>query len=176
MTLQALGTEISRVKTGRLMIFGGWRLPAWDGYIEVLSGWIFCNGAVVPNSGRSAALATMLGTRFGGSFGQTPDFREGKVPIPKGGSFSTGQVIGEINHVLTMAEFPAHQHEYVDKEDPAIDYGPGGFRTNHANIDGYDPWNINGYGGNRVTYGVGGGGAHNNMPFYFVAGPMLVHL
>jgi microcystin-dependent protein len=177
-TLRAELAPVSYVRTGRLKFVAG-DLGTLTGLQTPAAhpGWVLLNGATMPNSGAFTALFAMVGTRFGGA-GVLPALIDGRVPIPKGASaFPTAGVAGgEINHVLSLAEYPNHYHLYIDSEHPAVAYGPGGFRYNQANIDGWDPWDRNGDGVFRTSNGFGGGGAHSNMPPYVVVGGVLCKL
>ena len=75
-------------------------------------GWALCNGQLLPIN-QNQALFSLLGTTYGGN-GQTnfalPDLRS-RVPFHFDGSgFVLGQVGGEENHTLTIAEIPTHTH------------------------------------------------------------------
>ena len=63
------------------------------------------------------------------------------------------QTLGEAEHVLTVAEMPSHDHEYIDNSyaivKPISRSGNGG----HADIK-------------KTTQATGGGLPHNNMPPY----------
>ena len=76
-------------------------------------GWAFCNGQILPIS-QNQALFSLLGTTYGGN-GQTtfalPDLR-GRTPIHFDNStIQLGQVSGEENHAITVAEMPSHSHQ-----------------------------------------------------------------
>lgn len=132
------------------------------------TGWVLANGSQLSNSGIYVNLYAAVGTKFGAA-GTLPNLLDGIVPIPKGGSsFTTvGATGGEINHILSLAEFPSHTHTYKDSSSL-------GEHTNQANIDGFDPFNR--YWLTRTSNSAGGGGSHNNMPPYLVIGYALVKL
>ena len=82
--------------------------------VEPEPGWFLLNGATGLSTTTYPTLFNLFGHTFGGS-GSTfslPDFTDGKVPLPKGlSNFTTyGATGGEINHVLTSGENPAHTH------------------------------------------------------------------
>jgi microcystin-dependent protein len=81
------------------------------------SGWLSCDGSVL-NIGDYPALASVLGTTFGGdgitTFG-LPDLRDVAVIGDGAGAGLTlrnyGDTGGELNHVLTVDELPSHNHD-----------------------------------------------------------------
>lgn len=162
MTLLPTLTPAANVKTGRLKFVAG-DVGTLVGLQTPQFRWVLCNGAAVPNSGIYVALYAMLGTRFGAA-GTLPTIIDGRVPIPKGATnFPTAGVSGgEINHVLSLSEYPSHTHTYADAATAAGD----------SNLDGWDPWDRGGVG--RTSNGFGGGGSHPNMSPYTVCGAVLV--
>lgn len=73
--------------------------------------WIPCDGQILQIA-QNQALFALLGANFGGNGFTTfavPDLR-GRVPIHPGQGLSLGQVGGEEQHFLTVAEMPAHTH------------------------------------------------------------------
>jgi microcystin-dependent protein len=75
-------------------------------------GWAQCNGQLLPIN-QNAALFSILGTTYGGNGTTTfalPDLR-GRTPVYVGNGITQGQISGEENHTLTMAETPAHTHQ-----------------------------------------------------------------
>jgi microcystin-dependent protein len=74
-------------------------------------GWAECNGQLMPIN-QNQALFSLFGTNFGGdgrvNFG-LPNL-QGRAPMHVGAGHNTGEVGGEINHTLTLAEMPAHTH------------------------------------------------------------------
>lgn len=74
-------------------------------------GWAQCNGQLLPIN-QNQALFALLGTMYGGDGRVTfalPDFRS-KTPMHVGPGFNQGQVGGEENHTLSVAELPSHTH------------------------------------------------------------------
>jgi microcystin-dependent protein len=74
-------------------------------------GWAFCNGQLLQIN-QNQALFSILGTTYGGDGRVTfalPNL-QGRVPLHTGNGFSLGQVGGEIAHMLSISELPAHVH------------------------------------------------------------------
>lgn len=74
-------------------------------------GWALCNGQLLPIN-QNQALFSILGTTYGGNGTtnfQLPDLR-GRAALGFSGSHPLGQVFGEENHTLTLAETPTHTH------------------------------------------------------------------
>lgn len=74
-------------------------------------GWALCNGQLLPIN-QNQALFSLLGTTYGGdgrvNFG-LPNL-QGRVPLHMGSGFVPGQMGGELNHTLSIAEIPTHTH------------------------------------------------------------------
>lgn len=143
------------------------------GVIEVQPGWVLCNGVVLPASGKTLALATLVGTRFGAA-GQLPTCLDGRVPIPKGATnFPTvGVSGGEITHIVSLAEYPNHTHLTRDNNVGAR----GNSLDGYLNIDGFSGRTQSDVSVTKTSSSVGGGGSHNNMAPYQVGGYVLVRL
>jgi microcystin-dependent protein len=87
---------------GEVRLFGTPTVP---------KGWLKCEGQTLPIA-QNQALFSLLGTQYGGDGVTTfklPDLR-GRVPIGVGPYNPQGQIGGEENHTLTVAEMPAHNH------------------------------------------------------------------
>jgi len=77
-------------------------------------GWAQCNGQLMQIN-QNQALFAILGTTYGGDGRTTfalPNM-QGRVPIHVSSSFVEGQVGGEYNHTLILAEMPGHTHPPV---------------------------------------------------------------
>ncbi len=117
-------------------------------------GWLLCNGSAVSRI-IYAGLFAVIGTAYGAGDGSTtfnlPDMR-GRVPVGIGASgvIIPGDVGGEQNHILTVAEMPSHTHT------------TGLLHPYHANTSSGS--------GNTAYAGdtgpTGDGLAHNNMQPY----------
>lgn len=74
-------------------------------------GWAYCNGSKLPIS-QYTALFSLLGTYYGGD-GKTnfalPDL-QGRTAIGFSDTVSIGESGGAVDHTMTMAEMPAHNH------------------------------------------------------------------
>ncbi len=179
MTLVAEIATRYRVRPGRLLWIA--EAPASvSGLQEPRWGWMLCNGATITQGGYAPVSGlpyqplydeiTNAGNRYGGA-GVLPNFLDGRTPIPKGASvFTTAGVAGgEITHVVTLGEYPSHQHYYADDGgSPSLEddgYCPG---------DGPAQQHWNGPTVYMSAYGANG--AHNNMPPYIVLGAVLVKL
>ena len=83
-------------------------------------GWAQCNGQLLPIN-QNQALFSLLGTTFGGD-GRVnfalPDLR-GRTPIHVGSSHTLGERGGEQAHTLSMAEMPAHTHDWRASSTPS---------------------------------------------------------
>ena len=93
------------------------------------SGWMFCNGQVLPIS-EYETLFNLIGTTYGGDGQQTfalPDLR-GRVPIHQGtsGTHQVGERAGVEEVTLTTAQLPAHTHPLLATSNLASTNAPGG--------------------------------------------------
>jgi microcystin-dependent protein len=79
-------------------------------------GWALCNGQTMQIN-QNQALFAVLGTTYGGNGQQTfllPNF-QGRTAVGVGSknnspAFAPGQLAGEEQHTLQIAEMPAHNH------------------------------------------------------------------
>jgi len=100
---------------GEIRMFGGNFAP---------SGWMFCEGQLLPIS-ENEALFQLIGTTYGGdgqSTFQLPDLR-GRVPLHQGnlsggGTYTLGGTGGVETVTLTTSQIPSHTH--------AVQANPGG--------------------------------------------------
>ena len=76
-------------------------------------GWAFCNGQLLPIN-QNQALFSLLGTTYGGdgrvNFG-LPNL-QGRTPMHMGSGHVLGELGGEQNHTLSLAEIPTHNHTW----------------------------------------------------------------
>lgn len=95
-------------------------------------GWVMCNGQFLPIA-TNPALFSLLGTTYGGD-GVTnfrlPDLR-GRSPLHWGqgnglSNRARGEVGGEVQHTLTLAELPAHSHVARGKSADGTTPNPAG--------------------------------------------------
>jgi microcystin-dependent protein len=88
------------------------------------SGWMQCNGQLLPISSYQALFA-LLGTTFGGDGIRTfglPSL-QGRVPVGQGNgaglsSWVVGQSQGEVSHTLQYTETPQHTHGLMANNSP----------------------------------------------------------
>ena len=153
-----------RVPIGTMFPFAGNICP---------SSFLFCNGAAISRT-TYANLFAIIGTAYGTGDGSTtfnvPDFTGGRTAVGKGGAFTTlGETGGEIYHLLTKAEMPAHYHSNANFSEMGWDVtnGGGGAPVGLRLAVG-DNYPYNGRTWNSNTTSAGGGEAHNNMPPYIV--------
>jgi microcystin-dependent protein len=125
---------------------------------DVDSGWLACNGQAVSRT-TYAPLFAKIGTSYGGGDGVTtfnvPNFNQGGN-FPRGATVP-GVAGGELEHVLTMAEMPAHNHSVIVG---ATGAGAGQSGSNYGFVDGTS----NNSSGPVITDARGSGAPHNNLP------------
>lgn len=137
-------------------------------------GWAWCDGQLLPLS-QNTALFSLLGTTYGGdgkSNFALPDL-QGSAPMHPGQGpglslHDLGETGGSETVSLLESEIPSHSHQMrVYTQDPADQFGPGGFsfaRSNNGNA-----W---GTAANLVSFApeamapAGGDQPHNNMQPY----------
>lgn len=87
---------------GEIRMFGGNFAP---------SGWMFCEGQILPIS-QYETLFNLVGTTYGGDGQSTfalPDLR-GRIPIHTGSGYVQGQAGGAETIILSAGQMPAHSH------------------------------------------------------------------
>src|SRR4051812_27158684 len=103
---------------GEIRMFGGNFNP---------SGWMFCDGALLPIS-EFETLFNLIGTTYGGDGQSTfalPDLR-GRIPIHQGNGFTLSETGGVETVTLTVQQIPAHSHPLLCVNGPATDPNPQG--------------------------------------------------
>jgi microcystin-dependent protein len=96
---------------GEIRMFGGNFAP---------SGWMFCEGQLLPIS-EYETLFNLIGTTYGGDGQSTfalPDMR-GRIPIHQGSGFTLAETGGVETVTLTTAQIPAHSHPLLASQDTA---------------------------------------------------------
>lgn len=164
-------TPMSGYSTGDLE-FTVSSLPSWSltGLVEPEFGWLLCNGAITPSTGRYAALNQMLGTAFGVA-GQLPALISGVQPVAAGPSVLTrGASGGVVTVALTLPQLAGHIHTWQD----AYTNWNGG-APSPSNTMG-DPTQTEGTFWPQTSGTTGAGQAHNNMPPYLAVDGIMVKL
>ncbi len=101
---------------GEIRMFGGNFPP---------SGWMFCEGQLLPIS-ENETLFQLIGTTYGGDGQSTfalPDLR-GRLPIHQGGGFILAETGGAETVTLTVQQMPAHTHPMVASTSPGTQNAP----------------------------------------------------
>lgn len=158
---------------GAIIAFGGKRIP---------DGWLECNGQSIANDQKYSELREVLGEVVLASFKETgdtkfirkgyvvPDLRsrfiigQGKGSGKDGGDHDLGEfrmhkIGGEIEHKLSIAELPEHDHKYRKFKLKAIDYKGGGDNSQGNGTGGNEDGHTDGWTGNNKP--------HNNLPPYY---------
>lgn len=120
-------------------------------------GWLRCDGQTLLKADYPdlyLAVLNYFGTDTMTQF-KIPDLR-GRFPLSStdGSPHPLGELAGEADHVLTIAEMPAHDHD----EHVQVNAGSTGTASAQATRATT--------GAQKITGTKGGGGAHNNMPPY----------
>lgn len=103
---------------GEIRMFGGNFAP---------TGWMFCEGQLLPISGNEA-LFQLIGTTYGGDGQNTfalPDLR-GRIPLHFGNGFVLGETGGVESVTLTVPQIPAHSHAFLASAGAASTKSAGG--------------------------------------------------
>jgi len=153
-------------KTGYIMPVG--TIVAFAGS-SVPAGWLMCDGKAIPYGDEYNDLKDCLFHQRNRSRGKFPGIYytpnlSGRTLIGAGGyysgtTYSLDQTGGEETHQLTVAEMPAHAHNY---HKPKHNYG-------HRN--GGEDWSRYGHENQQdedLTTTIGGNSSHNNMQPYYV--------
>lgn len=129
--------------------------------------WAQCNGQILPIN-QNQALFSLLGNKYGGN-GQTtfalPDLRA-RVPIHFNATQTIGSLGGEQNHVLTLAEMPAHSHSLTGTSSSAeIKIATDAYLASADNTYTAVSGNLTPMAASEVGT-TGGGQPHENMQPY----------
>jgi microcystin-dependent protein len=131
-------------------------------------GWAFCNGQILPIN-QNQALFSLLGTFYGGKGINTfalPDM-QGRVPLHVGNLHALGDSGGEENHVLTLAEMPAHFHPIGASSNNADRPSPSGAFSAVTAANAYHT-SSNTTMSSQASGSAGSGQGHPNMSPYLV--------
>jgi microcystin-dependent protein len=139
-------------------------------------GWAPCDGRVLPIQ-QYAALFSLLGTTYGGNGVHTfalPDLR-GRVAVGNGNgdglsSRQLGEQVGSEAVNLTVAQLPAHTHEFKVSADSTVNAPKGNYpgplvSTSGDTVKGYDPTPEASFSTAAIA-ATGGSQPHNNLPPY----------
>ncbi|MES2077107.1 MAG: tail fiber protein [Pseudomonadota bacterium] len=138
-------------------------------------GWAFCYGQLLSIS-QNTALFSLMGTTYGGNGTTTfalPDLR-GRCPIHysgAGANYYLGQVGGEVEHRLSTAELPSHNHSLAASAALATSGAPAGALPGKKGRLGRElfaaPANQVGLNQQALSQ-AGSGQAHTNMQPFLV--------
>ncbi|WP_046226153.1 phage tail protein [Paenibacillus dauci] len=133
------------------------------------SGWLACDGQVLPIN-TNTALFAVIGTTFGGD-GRTnfqlPDLR-GRVALHPNSSIPSGTSQGEAAHTLTLSELPQHTHSAMtstataNQTKPANQLWAKGQPLMYAPVGNLTPTAMN----PGTLTPTGGNTAHSNIQPY----------
>ncbi len=149
---------------GEIRMFGGSFPP---------SGWMFCDGALLPIS-ENETLFNLIGTTYGGDGQSTfalPDLR-GRIPVHAGNGFTLAEAAGTESVTLTVNQIPVHTHVPLCNTGAGNLSNPGGAVWSAAGT-GEQCYVAppNPPGGNMNNLGIGptgGSQPHDNMGPYLV--------
>ena len=132
------------------------------------SGWMFCEGQLVPIS-ENEALFNLIGTTYGGDGQSTfalPDLR-GRIPLHFGNGFIQAETGGAEEVTLTVSQIPAHSHPLLATTSTATQQNVTGNVYAQASL--FNPYiniNPNAPMSNLAVGSVGGSQPHNNFQPY----------
>jgi microcystin-dependent protein len=138
------------VPPGLITPYGGTAAP---------TGWLLCDGASYATA-TYPALFTAIGYAYGGSGANfnVPNLK-GRVPVGLDAADTDWDVLGETRgaktHTLSVAEMPAHNHDFL--------LPGGGGSANLAGASGGNNSPVNVANTYAAIGNKGGGGAHNNL-------------
>jgi microcystin-dependent protein len=131
-------------------------------------GWALCNGATLTIS-QNQALFAVLGTIYGGDGVSTfclPDLRV-RMPLHANDAYPLGRQGGEVNHILTTDEIPAHTHRASASSAIANTVSPTSAVWANTGKQSYAPA-PNGFMDPSTVTVNGLSQAHQNMPPFLV--------
>jgi len=133
-------------------------------------GWVSCNGQILQIR-QNQALFALLGNAFGGDGRDTfalPDLRDRAVrgADPSSGRYPIGEVRGEREHALTLAELPLHNHELRGSKSDGNTQAPAGnVPARSSNLPYAPPDDVEMLAATTAAV-AGGSRPHTNMPPY----------
>jgi microcystin-dependent protein len=144
---------------GEIRMFGGNFAP---------SGWMFCEGQLLPIS-ENETLFQLIGTTYGGDGEVTfalPDLR-GRIPLHFGNGFILAETGGVEEVTLTTQQMPIHGHPFLGAAVGGDAVSPGGnLSANSLNVKPYINEGPDGNFNNNAIGLVGGSQPHTNFQPY----------
>jgi microcystin-dependent protein len=131
-------------------------------------GWALCNGQLLPIN-QNQPLFALLGTIYGGNGMTTfalPDLRT-RMPMQANGAYPLGLSGGEVSHILTANELPAHSHLANASSASATTVSPTGAVWANTGKQNYAPAPNGAMDPGSVSM-TGSSQAHENMPPFLV--------
>jgi microcystin-dependent protein len=129
-------------------------------------GWAPCNGQLM-GINQYQALFSLLGTTYGGDGIRTfalPNL-QGRAPLHMGSGFVRGQIGGEQNHTLAVAEIPTHGHVVNASSTAGSSSDPGGMFLGGGNAVYGPATNLTTINPTAVSH-TGNSQPHQNMQPY----------
>jgi microcystin-dependent protein len=121
---------VAQPYVGEIRMFGGNFAP---------SGWMFCEGQLLPIS-ENETLFQLIGTTYGGDGESTfalPDLR-GRLPLHQGNGFILAETGGAEEITLTVNQIPAHSHPFLVTPNPGTTVNAeGNVPASSANVPLY---------------------------------------
>jgi microcystin-dependent protein len=131
-------------------------------------GWAFCNGSLLPIN-QNQGLFSLLGTTYGGDGRQNfglPNL-QGRVPTHMGNGLVLGEIGGEQNHTISIAELPQHNHFWNVTTTAGNSTAPTGNLLGAGALYNATASNLVSLNAGQLG-NVGGSQAHENMQPYLV--------
>lgn len=144
---------------GEIRVFSGNFAP---------SGWMFCNGALLPIS-EYDALFNLIGTTYGGDGQSTfalPNLQS-RWPVHVGPGFTQGQIGGTETVTLTASQIPNHSHQAMAASTATSADPTGAVPAQWSDAE----YSTASAGGTLLGNGIGqtgGSQPHDNLPPYLV--------
>jgi len=146
----------------------------WVAFNFAPQGWALCDGQILPIV-QNQALFTLLGTTYGGDGKTTfalPNM-QARVPVANGSNGGTpryiGQTGGQESVTLTLAQMPAHRHQFFASSGAASSKAPSGnVLANSSSVPIYSSAAPDVKLANKTVGVAGQTQPHENMPPFLV--------